>query len=492
MNPFDSILRAVSSTSNGQAYQLLLPVALILFLTKGISIGFSKLKLPQVIGYLVAGLLVGLISFIPSNPQWESIFGTYSYLSDGINILAKFGVVMILFSAGVETDLKSIKAVGVAAMVITSLGVIVPLALGFTAAYLFRVYGGLAAPAGISNPIYTDLYYGVILSATSVSITVATLKELGRLETRVGNAIVSAAIIDDVIGIVLLSLIISLSGSTSGSSEFNLLEWIITAISGQALPEAAVPFVVIINMAIFFLISWGISFFVRRFFNFLGTKYPHHIRIPIYSLAFCFLWAFVAQAFFEIADITGGYIAGLILSATSPKNYIDHRAETTSNVFFVPIFFASVAMKMYSGDFSNFFTNPTFLYFGLIWVFVGLLGKVLGAGSGALMCRFKPKDSLKIGVGMMARAEVLIVTAQTGVDSGLISDKIIPFTLILILISSFITPILLKLLYKNDPPENIPGDPISARSPLPATPEDTPAVGDKVPTETNSSSSTPK
>jgi Kef-type K+ transport system membrane component KefB len=118
-----------------------------------------------------------------------------------------------LFSAGVETDLKAIKAVGVAAMVITSLGVIFPMAFGFTVAYLFRVYGGLAAPAGIANPIYTDLYYGVILSATSVSITVATLKELGKLETKVGNAIVSAAIIDDVIGIVLLSLIISLSGS---------------------------------------------------------------------------------------------------------------------------------------------------------------------------------------------------------------------------------------------------------------------------------------
>jgi Kef-type K+ transport system membrane component KefB len=105
---------------------------------------------------------------------------------------------------------------------------------------------------------------------------------------------------------------------------------------------------------------------------------------------------------------------------------------------------------MYSADFSTFFTNPTFLYFGLLWVFVGLLGKVLGAGLGGVICRFKMKDSLKIGVGMMARAEVLIVTAQTGVDSGLINDKIIPFTLLLILVSSFLTPIVLKLLYKDE------------------------------------------
>jgi Kef-type K+ transport system membrane component KefB len=148
MDFFNSILRANTTSASGQAYQLLLPVALILLLTKGISVGFSKLKLPQVIGFLVAGLLVGLISFIPSdNAQWNSIFGTYSYISDGINILAKFGVVMILFSAGVETDLKAIKAVGVAAMVITSLGVIFPLAFGFVAAFLFRTYAGLAAPA---------------------------------------------------------------------------------------------------------------------------------------------------------------------------------------------------------------------------------------------------------------------------------------------------------------------------------------------------------
>jgi len=357
------------------------------------------------------------------------------------------------------------------------LGVIFPLAFGFVLAFLFRVYGGLVAPAGISNPIYTDLYYGVVLSATSVSITVATLKELGKLESRVGNAIVSAAIIDDVIGIILLSLIISLSGNTSGGSDFNLLEFIISSIMGHSVPDSITPVLVIVNMAFFFLLSWGISYLVRVFFNYLGKKYPHHIRIPIYSLAFCFLWAFVAQAFFEIADITGGYVAGLMLSATSPKEYIDHRAETTSNVFFVPIFFASVAMKMYSADFSTFFSNPTFLYFGLSWVFVGLLGKILGAGCGGLMCKFSAKDSLKIGVGMMARAEVLIVTAQTGVDSGLISDKIIPFTLLLILVSSFITPILLKFLYKDDINTSLTGGG--------QTPENTPAVA---PTSSNPSS----
>lgn len=439
-----------TSSSSGSPYELLLPVALILFLSKAISVLFKKMRMPQVIGFLVAGLIIGLVTFIPG----QTILNDYT--KGGIEILAKFGVVMILFSAGVETDTKAIKSVGGAAVVITSLGVIVPLALGFLVSYLFRVYGGVTDPsleAGI-NPIYSDIYYGVILTATSVSITVATLKELGKLDSKVGNAIVSAAIIDDVIGIILLSLVISLSGSSSGGSDFNLLEWFIGICGGQV-EGALTTLVIIANMAIFFLLSWGVGFFIRKFFNHLGKKYPHHIRIPIYSLAFCFLWAYVAQAFFQIADITGAYIAGLILSVTSPKEYIDHRAETTNNVFFVPIFFASVALKMYTANFD--FSNVMFILFGLTWILVGALGKVIGAGLGAKMCKFSWRDSAIVGVGMMARAEVLIVTAQTGVDAGLVSDKIIPFTLILILLTSFVTPIFLKILYKNDLPTRLPG-----------------------------------
>jgi Kef-type K+ transport system membrane component KefB len=436
---------ASASGASGSPYQLLLPVGLILVIAKLLSIWFSKLKVPQVIGFLVAGLLIGLITLIPG----QTILTDYT--NSGISILAKFGVVLILFSAGVETDLKQVKAVGFASIVITSLGVIVPLALGFLVAYLFRVYGGMEPAfltAGV-NPIYSDLYYGVILSATSVSITVATLKEIGKLNSKEGQAIISAAIIDDVIGIILLSLVISLSGTSEGSSgEYNLLLLVLNACGVTSLNAGLQVLVIILNMAFFFLLSWGFSFLVRKFFNFLGTKYPHHIRIPIFSMAFCFLWAYLSQEFFEIADITGAYVAGLILSSTTPKQYIDHRAETTANVFFVPIFFASVAMKMFSANAD--FSSTLFIWFGICWVILGLLGKIVGAGSGALMCRFSFKDSVKVGVGMMARAEVLIVTAQTGVEAHLVDGKIIPYTLLLILISSFITPILLKVLYKGE------------------------------------------
>lgn len=436
-------MNILTDLAGGQPFQVLLPVAIILILAKVLSMILEKFHIPQVIGFLVAGLLVGLLTFIPG----ETVLTGYT--TEAINVLAKFGVVLILFSAGVETDIKQIKAVGKESVIITVLGVLVPLLFGFGAAALFRLFGGIPTPfleEGV-NPIYSDVYYGIILTATSVSITVATLKELGKLDGRVGNALVAAAIIDDIIGIILLSLVISLSGTTGGGSDFDLLAFIIESCGGT-LNSVTEIIVIICNMAIFFGLSVGAYFAVRPLFNWLGRKYPHHLRIPILSLAFCFLWAYLAQALFQIADITGAYIAGLILAGTVPSKYIDQRTEGTANLFFIPIFFASVALKMYSAEFD--FSNWMFIVFGLVWVVLGMLGKVVGAGAGALIGGFKFKDSLRIGVGMMARAEVLIVTAQTGVDAHLVNSSIMPFTLILILATSFLTPIFLKLLYRND------------------------------------------
>ena len=430
----------LDSIISGSPFEVLLPVALILVLAKVLGLLFEKIKVPAVLGFLCAGLLVGLLSFIPG----ETVITDYT--RTGIDILGKFGVVLILFSAGLETDMKKMKAVGLPAVAITMAGVFLPMLFGFLLAFLFRVYGGIETDflePGI-DPAWSDLYYGVILTATSVSITVATLKALGKLDGKVGSALVSAAIIDDVLGILLLSIVLSLSGTSSGGGDFNLLIYIVEA-CGVTVGGVLEIVLVLLNMLIFVFLSVGAGYLMRRLFNWLGEKYPHHIRLPILSLAFCFLWAYLAQGLFQIADITGAYIAGMILSPTKPKEYIDHRAETTMNVFFVPIFFASVALKMYDATMD--FTDGLFLTFGFLYVFAGLLGKFLGAGAASLACRFSLRDSLAIGTGMMARAEVLVVTAQTGVDSSLVSPGIMPFTLLLILVSSFLTPLLLRLIY---------------------------------------------
>ena len=436
----------IDESFTNEPYMILLPLGLILIVGKLLSLLMAKIKIPEVVGYLLGGLLVGLFYFIPE----ESQFILTDYSVEGINDLAKIGVILILFEAGITTNLGQIRKQGKSSMIITSLGVIFPLLLGFLCAFMFRFFGHMdeefyvGLESAGTSPFYSDLYYGVILTATSVSITVATLKELGKLEGPIGTSLVSAAIIDDVIGIVLLSIVISLSGGEEATAP-----WVIP--TGDSAWSIVL---LILIMALFFAISIGMGIGVHKLFDWMGRKYPHHRRIPMLSLGFCFLWAFVAEIF-HIADITGAYVAGLILANTSASHYIDHRVETTANVLFTPVFFASVALKMFSslgiGSSSGESVNSIsglFIGFGLVWVVAGLLGKVLGAGLGAKITGSNSKDSLIVGIGMMARAEVVIVTAQEGVDSGLVEAGIIPFTLVLILASSFLTPILLRFLSK--------------------------------------------
>lgn len=439
-----SLLNEVSSH---KPYELLLFLGLIIALAKLFSLGLSKFKIPHVVGMLLAGLVVGCLTFVPND--WFQ--ASFSYSQEGLSFFAKVGVILIMFSAGLETDLKKVKSLGVKSVIITSLGVIVPLLFGYLLAFSVNsLTGGSLNMPGIPS-VYTEIYYGVILSATSVSITVATLKELHRLDSPVGTALISAAILDDIIGIVLLSLVISLAGSGSGSVDSSTFAGMFLNATGWVDNAAISVTTIIVFMVLFFALSIGLAFLFGKLFNFLGTKYPHHIRITILALAACFLWSYLAE-FFSIADITGAFVMGLILSRTSPEKYIDHRSETISDNIFAPVFFACIALNMFSnsGSFSW-----EFMVFGILWIVAGLLGKVMGAGTGALISKFNFRDSLGIGVGMMARAEVLIVCAQKGVDAGLVDQQIMVHTLALILISSFLTPILLKVIFKGKEPSLI-------------------------------------
>lgn len=432
-------LISIPQDTSPEAYKILLPLGLLLLLSKVFSLLLGKLKVPQVIGYLVAGLVVGLIYLIPG----QQILTDYTH--NGIEFFAKIGVILIMFSAGIETDIKKVKKVGPAAFAVATFGVITPMLLCFLMAFIFD------KAAGNDINIYRELFYGVILTATSVSVTVATLKELGKLDSKVGNCLVSAAIIDDVLGIIVLSLVISLSGSSTTGNDLATLT--LNAM-GQSSNAFLKILFIILYMVLYFGITIGAGYFIRKLFNFLGSRYPHHIRIVIISLALCLIWSYVSE-YFNIADITGAYLMGLILSSTVAHGYIDHRAETTCNYLFGPIFFGSIAMSLYQANFD--FSDPAFiqfLIFGLLWVVIGIIGKIIGCTGAGMLFKFKFHDAIKLGFGMMARAEVLIVCAQKGVDCGLVDSKIMMFCLLLILISSFITPIFLKLSYKNDPDDS--------------------------------------
>lgn len=395
-------------------YTVLLPLALILFVSKLAVKGCERIGFPSVVGMLLTGILLGLINYIPGQ-----IILTDASL-EGIGFFAKIGVILIMFSAGIETDIQQIKKIGGPAVIITVAGVIVPMGLGFLVATLCN--GGFSALT--HDVVMENLFYGTILTATSVSVTVATLRELGKLNGKVGSSVVAAAIIDDILGIVVLSFILAMSGD--GESAEN-------------------PLVVLLNTVLFFVTVAVFAFGGSKFFRNLDRRFPHHRLVPIFSLAFCFFISYISEKVFGIADITGAYVVGLILSTNPDNKYINRKSDVLGYMLFVPVFFANVGL---STSFAG--IGGETLLFGVLFILAGIAGKVIGCGSAALCCSYGPSDSLKVGVGMMARAEVALVTAQKGVEYGIIGGEIMPFIVILIVITSFVTPMTLKTLYTKD------------------------------------------
>lgn len=406
-----------------EAFEVLLPLALILCLSKFLSIESRHFGLPQVLGMLLAGVLLGLITFIPN----QNIFNDTSMA--GIAFIAEIGVILIMFSAGLETNLKQIKETGFAASVITLLGVLVPMGLGFL------VSGVLPGGWG-KDYIIRNLFYGTILTATSVSVTVATLKELGKLNSSIGTAIVSAAILDDILGVIILSIIVSLNGAfTSGT--------------GNIGAEIGMVF---LKTFLFFIFAIGLGLLLRFLFAKLSKRYGHHRRIPIFGIAMAFFFSYAAESWFGIADITGAFFAGLMLSGGKDTEYIERRTDIASYMIFTPVFFAKVGIT----SLESFTTiDTTFILFGCLFIIAGILGKLIGCGVGAKLCKYDFKDSYRCGLGMMCRAEVCLICASKGIEAGIISASIQPFILVLILVTSFTTPILLKKSYKNELDLNI-------------------------------------
>lgn len=394
-------------------YTLLLPLALILILSKLLGILCKKIGLPQVVGMLVAGVLIGLIQYIPN----QTILSADNL--HGLSFIAKIGVVLIMFSAGIETDLKKIKSTGAASLVITLGGVIVPMAFGFLIATAFN--GGFRDMT--SERVLQNVFYGTILSATSVSVTVATLKELGKLDSKVGVSIISAAILDDIIGVILLSVVLGMNES-SGITE---------------------TLIVLGKTVGFFVAAIAVGIAIHYVFIWMDKRWEHHRRLPVFGFAVCFIFAYAAEKWFGVADITGAYIAGLMLSGEHCANYIDRKIDISNYMIFAPVFFANIGINT---TFTGIDANT--VWFGVCFIIVGLLGKVLGCGVTALAMRYSLKDSLRVGVGMMVRAEVILVCAQKGVEHNIIDSTIMPFILILIIVSTFLTPTFLKLLYKGE------------------------------------------
>ena len=319
-----------------------------------------------------------------------------------------------MFEAGLGTDLRKLRKTGAQATFIACAGVFVPMIFG---TLLFLAF------YGISGQILKALFIGTIMSATSVSITVAALKELGRLDGIVGTTITSAAIIDDVIGMIVLTFLL---GMTGGSDENSA--------------------VVIGKSVLFFVLAVGTGFLVYKIFSWLDKRHTHTRRIPIVSLCYCFLMAYVAETGFGIADITGAYVAGVVLCNLSDAEYIERRVDISSYMVFAPLFFTGIGLKT-----SFAAMDMKLLFFSVCFVLTALFGKIIGCGLCAKMSRFNRHDAYKIGLGMMTRGEVALITAQKGLAAGLLTSEFFTPVILLILASSIITPILLKREYNKYP-----------------------------------------
>ena len=387
-----------------EAYEVFRDLAIIIFAAKFFGVMARKCKAPQVVGQIVAGLLIG-----PCVLGWVAP-------SDFITHMAEIGVVLLMFEVGLETDLKELVKTGPIALLIACAGVFVPLVLG---ALLYMGFYGVS-PWG-SEEFFKAVFIGTIMTATSVSITVAALQELGKIKSKVGTTIVSAAIIDDVIGIIVLTFVIGFKSPDSH------------------------PGMVIVKTIIFFIVAVAGGFVIFKVFLALDKRYPHTRRIPIVSLAFCFALSYVAEKYFGIADITGAYIAGIVLCNLSDNTYIERKVDVSSYMLFGPLFFASIGLK------TNFDAmDSTLFIFCICFVIVALLAKIIGCGLAAKVCRYNMSDSLKIGVGMMTRGEVALIVAQKGLAADLLTSDYFMAVILLILFSSIATPIILKFLYNKD------------------------------------------
>lgn len=392
-----------------ETIDILRDLAIILLFAKCLGILARKFKAPQVVGQILAGLLVG-----------PCVFGWISQ-NDFITQMAEVGVIILMFSVGLESDLKELLKTGPVAFLIACAGVITPLIAG---ALLYMGFYGVS-PWGSEN-FYRAVFIGTIMTATSVSITVASLQELGKIKSKVGTTIVSAAIIDDVIGIIVLTFVVGFKNPDSN------------------------PGMVVLKTIAFFAVAIVGGFLIYKIFLTLDNRYPHTRRIPIVSVAFCFGLSYISERYFGIADITGAYVAGLVLCNLSDNEYIERKVDVSSYMFFGPIFFASIGLKT---SFDS--INGKMIAFGICFVIVALLAKVVGCGLVSRLCRYNAADSLKIGVGMMTRGEVALIVAQKGLAAGMLTADYFTAVILLIIVSSILTPILLKLLYGRDDKKGI-------------------------------------
>jgi len=379
--------------------RIFLDIAIILIATKIGGMVSKKLNMPQVLGALISGVIIG-----------PPLFG-FVQLNEQITLLSQLGVVMLMFLAGLETNLNELKKAGLTSLLIAIGGIVLPLIFGTLSAYMFY-----------SN-FYENLFIGVILTATSVSISVEVLNELGKLNTRAGINILGAAVIDDVIGLLVVSFVLALASSSKAGGDSSLNSLLL--VGGKVL--------LFCGMAIILIT------FVPTLLNKIPSKKLKPDIFAIFGLALALIIGYITESL-GIAAITGAYVWGLSISPVKNKDFLADKVKAISSYLLTPIFFASVGLAV---NLRN--VDSSILLLTILLFVTAILGKILGCGLVAKLCGLKNSECVQIGMGMISRGEVALITTNLGLQSGIISPQLFVPTLIVVIGTTLITPVALKL-----------------------------------------------
>ncbi len=392
--------------------QVLLLLAVLILFAKAMGQLGVRLGLPFVLGELIAGVLLGpTLLNIWSLPFFAS--GTNEHLHTTFGVLAELGVVVLMFLAGLETDVSMMKSTVKPAFWAAFGGVVLPMVGGCAVSRAFGLGWG------------ESIFIGTILTATSVTITAQTLMNLGQLQSRAGSTILGAAVIDDVLGLMVLSVVIAVGSTIAKGHAFN---W-----ASVAWPIGRM----LLFLAVTFLLGPKL---VARIFHHTAKSQGHNVSSAV-ALALSFLFAFAAVYAGGMAAITGAYIAGLFVAVTPIRESITENLRSMGNTFFGPLFFVSIGLEINARELGG-----GLFFFALILV-VALLGKVLGCAAGTWFNGFGARESAIVGLGMIPRGEVGLITASLGWSSGIISRTVFMQTVVMVLLTTLITPALLRFAF---------------------------------------------
>ncbi|SMO49792.1 cation:proton antiporter [Melghirimyces algeriensis] len=386
-------------------WQFLWELVLILASVKLAGHFSKKIGQPSVFGELLVGIILGptLLGWLHIDPEHPGL----------IKELAEVGVILLMFLAGLETDVDEFKKTAFGSSLVAVGGVVFPLVFGFAVGLMF------------GYEYHTAIFIGTLLVATSVSISVQTLRELGKLQSKEGITILGAAVLDDILGLIILSVVTGFAAG--GESEGSVMAIVI----------------LLVKIVLFFVLTLLIGrYILPRLFQWAANLMTTEVLLTFGIIA-ALGFAYFAEMF-GLAGIVGSYFAGLMLSLTKYRTELFERIEIVSFSFFVPIFFVSIGV---TAEVSGLTSHLLVLM--VVLSLVAVLTKLIGGGLGAKLAGFNLRSSTGIGAGMIARGEVGLIIASIGLTRNLIDQELFTVTVIIVLVTTLVTPPILKAVFSD-------------------------------------------